>query len=111
MTSKQESSLFTRLLTMATMAGAFAAISTPANAAPLGFAANIDAKVAPIAANLSGVMSTGVALTDFAEVIFVQFYSRIKPPFTQAMAAPAQAPSPLERPSAVETFEAITVLV
>jgi len=97
---------------MATVVGAFAAISTPAQAASLQFASNIDEKVAPLAFHLSQLTTTGLA--DFAELIFVQAfsqtYSRIQPPFGQVMYDPHPDTPTNTRPSAVDTFNEITAL-
>ncbi|MCU0685873.1 MAG: hypothetical protein MUF34_27130 [Polyangiaceae bacterium] len=97
-----------RLLAMATVAGAFIAISAPAQAAPMAFASSIDAKLAPIAASLVGTAPDGIgAQGAFVELGFVQFYSRIKPPKQNDFDLTA---APIDRPSALEAFRAIASL-
>lgn len=109
MTTRKNIPILTRLLTMATVAGAFAAISTPAQAGSLQFASNIDTKVAPLAFDLSQLTTTGLA--DFVELGFVQIFSQTYSRyFGEAMADPQPDTPTTTRPSAVDTFDEITAL-
>lgn len=104
----RDSVVLPRLLAMATVAGALVAIGVPAQAAPMAFASSIDAKLAPIAASLVGTAPDGIgAQGAFVELVFVQFYSRIKPPSQTPFDLAA---APIERPSALDTFREISSL-
>ena len=99
-----------RLLAMATVAGTLTMSGAPAQVAPVSFASNIEAKLAPLAASLAGAVPDADerAQVAFVELVFVRFYSRIKPPGENPFDAAATQPG--ERPSAVDIFREVSSL-